>query len=69
MSPAAHGDACLAQHIGIIACSSKGAALCYRTPCIEGPSLLGAHAHPPLPTLDTTRELERAAHERACAHP
>jgi len=34
------------QHIGIVACSAEGAALCYRTICIEGPSLLGAHAHP-----------------------
>ena len=34
------------QHIGIVACSAEGAALCYRTICIEGPRLLGAHAHP-----------------------
>ena len=33
-------------HIGIVACSAEGAALCYRTICIEGASLLGAHAHP-----------------------
>jgi aspartate racemase len=34
------------QHIGIVACSAEGAALCYRTICIEGAELLGAHAHP-----------------------
>jgi aspartate racemase len=33
-------------HIGIVACSAEGAALCYRTICLEGPKLLGAHAHP-----------------------
>ena len=34
------------QHIGIVACSAEGAALCYRTICIEGAELLGPHAHP-----------------------
>lgn len=34
------------QHIGIVACSAEGAALCYRTICIEGPQFLGTHAHP-----------------------
>jgi len=33
-------------HIGIVACSAEGAALCYRTVCTEGPKLLGGHAHP-----------------------
>ena len=33
-------------HIGIVACSAEGAALCYRTICAEGAALLGAHAHP-----------------------
>jgi len=36
----------MAQHIGIVACSAEGAALCYRTICTEGPRLLGTHAHP-----------------------
>ena len=35
-----------ARHIGIVAVSAEGAALCYRTICIEGASLLGAHNHP-----------------------
>jgi aspartate racemase len=34
------------QHIGIVACSAEGAALCYRTICVEGADLLGPHAHP-----------------------
>ncbi len=34
------------QHIGIVGCSAEGAALCYRTICAEGASLLGPHAHP-----------------------
>jgi aspartate racemase len=33
-------------HIGIVACSAEGAALCYRTICTEGPRLLRVHAHP-----------------------
>ena len=34
------------QHIGIVACSAEGAALCYRTICLEGAELLGPHNHP-----------------------
>ncbi len=34
------------KHIGIVACSAEGAALCYRTICIEGEQYLGEHAHP-----------------------
>jgi aspartate racemase len=34
------------RHIGIVACSAEGAALCYRTICVEGAQLLGAHDHP-----------------------
>jgi aspartate racemase len=33
-------------HIGIVACSAEGAALCYRTICLEGTELLGPHSHP-----------------------
>jgi aspartate racemase len=36
----------MTQHIGIVACSAEGAALCYRTICSEGAKLLGPHAHP-----------------------
>jgi aspartate racemase len=34
------------QHIGIVACSAEGAALCYRTIALEGAELLGRHDHP-----------------------
>jgi aspartate racemase len=34
------------RHIGIVACSAEGAALCYRTICVEGAALLGPHEHP-----------------------
>jgi aspartate racemase len=36
----------MAKHIGIVACSAEGAALCYRTICIEGANLMGRYAHP-----------------------
>ena len=36
----------MVQHIGIVACSAEGAALCYRTVCVEGAALLGPHDHP-----------------------
>ncbi len=34
------------KHIGIVACSAEGAALCYRTICDEAPTLMGRHMHP-----------------------
>jgi aspartate racemase len=34
------------DHVGIVACSAEGAALCYRTLCGEGATLLGSHDHP-----------------------
>jgi aspartate racemase len=34
------------MHIGVVACSAEGAALCYRTICIEGAAICGPHAHP-----------------------
>lgn len=33
-------------HIGIVACSTEGAALCYRTISLEGSQRLGRHEHP-----------------------
>jgi aspartate racemase len=36
----------MARHIGIVACSAEGAALCYRTICAEGAEFLGPHNHP-----------------------
>ena len=35
-----------AAHIGIVACSAEGAALCYRTICTEAPALMARHRHP-----------------------
>ena len=34
------------QHIGIVACSAEGAALCYRTICLDGEQRMGPHNHP-----------------------
>jgi len=34
------------KHIGIVACSAEGAALCYRTICAEAAGSMGAHDHP-----------------------
>lgn len=36
----------MTKHIGIVACSAEGAALCYRTICLESLNLLGEHNHP-----------------------
>jgi aspartate racemase len=36
----------MARHIGIVACSAEGAALCYRTLCSEAAATMGRHAHP-----------------------
>ena len=52
------------QHIGIVACSAEGAALCYRTLCSEGALVMGAHAHPEvsmhsLPLADYVACLDR----------
>ncbi len=35
-----------ARHIGVVACSTEGAALCYRTISLVGAELMGRHAHP-----------------------
>ena len=40
------------KHIGIVAVSAEGAALCYRTICAEAAARLGPHDHPEL-TLHT----------------
>jgi len=36
----------MTAHIGIVACSAEGAALCYRTICLEGAAICGPHNHP-----------------------
>ncbi|MFI5106068.1 MAG: aspartate/glutamate racemase family protein [Terriglobales bacterium] len=36
----------MSKHIGIVGCSAEGAALCYRTICLEAEPFMGRHAHP-----------------------
>jgi len=36
----------MARHIGIVACSAEGAALCYVTLCTEAADRMGRHNHP-----------------------
>ena len=36
----------MTKHIGIVAVSAEGAALCYRTICLEGAEFLGPQEHP-----------------------
>ncbi|HKR60600.1 MAG TPA: aspartate/glutamate racemase family protein, partial [Pyrinomonadaceae bacterium] len=36
----------MTKHIGIVAGSSEGAALCYRTICLEAQAVMGDHNHP-----------------------
>jgi aspartate racemase len=40
------------EHIGIVACSAEGAALCYREICRQSLTLVGEHDHPRV-TLDS----------------
>jgi aspartate racemase len=50
----------MAQHIGIVACSAEGAALCYRTICSEAPAIMGEHNHPEI----TMNSIPMAQHMR-----
>ena len=36
----------MSGHVGIVACSAEGAALCYRTLCAEAEAAFGPHGHP-----------------------
>ena len=49
------------QHIGIVAVSAEGAALCYRTICAEGSALFGTHDHPEI-TMHTYSLAEYMRH-------
>ena len=40
----------MAKHCGIVARSAEGAALCYRTICVEGSDPLGHHSHSEIAT-------------------
>jgi aspartate racemase len=53
-----------AKHIGIVAVSAEGAALCYRTICAEGAALLGPHSHPEV-TMHTYPHADYIRHVHA----
>ena len=54
----------MTQHIGIVAGSAEGAALCYRTICLEAPAALGEHNHPEV-TLNSVPMAEHMPFIRA----
>ena len=54
----------MARHIGIVAGSAEGAALCYRTICMEAPALMGEHNHPEI-TMNSVPMAEHMRHIRA----
>ena len=54
----------MTQHIGIVAGSAEGAALCYRTICLEGAALLGEHNHPEV-TMNSVPLAEHMRYVRA----
>ena len=54
----------MAQHIGIVAGSAEGAALCYRTICLEAPAFMGEHNHPEV-TMNSVPLAEHMRHVRA----
>jgi aspartate racemase len=56
----------MAKHIGIIACSAEGAALCYRTICMEAPRVMGEHRHPEI-TMHTHPLSDYMVHIRSGA--
>ncbi|HYY98080.1 MAG TPA: amino acid racemase [Pyrinomonadaceae bacterium] len=54
----------MARHIGIVAGSAEGAALCYRTICLEAPAFMGEHNHPEV-TMNSVPLAEHMRHIRA----
>jgi aspartate racemase len=54
----------MTQHIGIVAGSAEGAALCYRTICLEAPAIMGEHNHPEI-TMNSVPMAEHMPHIRA----
>ena len=53
----------MVKHIGIVACSAEGAALCYRTICAEAAARMGEHNHPEI-TMHTHALAKYMAHIR-----
>lgn len=54
----------MSEHIGIVGCSAEGAALCYRTICLESAEVMGDHAHPEItmhtyPLSEYMKRIER----------
>ena len=54
----------MTQHIGIVAGSAEGAALCYRTICLEAPAVMGEHNHPEV-TMNSVPLAEHMRYIRA----
>ena len=54
----------MTRHIGIVAGSAEGAALCYRTICLEAPAVMGEHNHPEI-TMNSVPLSEHMRHIRA----
>jgi len=54
----------MTKHIGIVAGSSEGAALCYRTICLEAPAIMGEHNHPEI-TMNSVPLAEHMRYIRA----
>ena len=54
----------MTKHIGIVAGSAEGAALCYRSICVEAPALMGEHNHPEI-TMNSVPMAEYMPHIRA----
>jgi len=52
------------RHIGIVAGSAEGAALCYRTICLEAPAVMGEHNHPEI-TMNSVPMAEHMPRIRA----
>jgi aspartate racemase len=52
------------QHIGIVAGSAEGAALCYRAICLEASAFMGEHNHPEI-TMNSVPLAEHMRHIRA----
>lgn len=53
----------MTQHIGIVAGSAEGAALCYRTICLEAPQIMGEHNHPEI-TMNSIPMAQHMLHIR-----
>lgn len=51
----------MTQHIGIVAGSAEGAALCYRTICLEASAFMGEHNHPEI-TMNSVPMAEHMRH-------